>query len=146
MGFNSGFKGLIYWQSYQCDVIQCHVICILSEKGLFNCNLVWKEHTVTRSILHVFCDCEAIATLIFRHLGQRFVKLGDFENMFVSRLLHFAQSAGLLNAWTWRLRTRSVSFKVYGSLHYPPFCMPFYSVLFYSILLYYILHTVFTYR
>jgi len=53
---------------------------------------------VTCSISHVFCDCEAIATLRFGHLGRHFVKLGDFENIFVSRILRLAQSAGLLNA------------------------------------------------
>jgi hypothetical protein len=36
----------------------------------------------------VFCDCEALAALGFRHLGQHFVKLDDLEEISVSRKLH----------------------------------------------------------
>jgi len=46
---------------------------------------------------HVLCDCEALATLRFRHLGH-FMKPGDFENISLSRKLHFVQGTGLLNA------------------------------------------------
>jgi len=46
----------------------------------------------------VICDCEALVTLRFRHEGQHFMKPGDLEEISVSRLLHFAQIAGLLNA------------------------------------------------
>ena len=46
---------------------------------------------------HVLCDCEAWATLRFRHLGRHFMKPGDFEDISVSKILHFVQGAGLLN-------------------------------------------------
>jgi hypothetical protein len=46
---------------------------------------------------HVLCDCEALATLRLRYLGHYFMKPGDFKDISVSRLLHFVQSAGLLN-------------------------------------------------
>ena len=49
---------------------------------------------------HVLCDSEALTTSRFRHLGCHFMKPGDFEDIPVSRILHFVQGAGLLNAWT----------------------------------------------
>jgi hypothetical protein len=49
---------------------------------------------------HVPCDCEALATLGFWHLGQHFMKPGDFEDISGSRILHFVQGAGLLNTST----------------------------------------------
>jgi hypothetical protein len=46
---------------------------------------------------HVVCDCEALATLRFRHLGQHFLKQGNFDDISISRILHFVQSKGLQN-------------------------------------------------
>jgi hypothetical protein len=46
---------------------------------------------------HILCDCEALATLCYRYLGRHFMKPGDFEDICVSKILHFAQGAGLLN-------------------------------------------------
>jgi hypothetical protein len=46
---------------------------------------------------HVLYDCEALATLRFRHLGHYFMKPGDFEDISVSKILRFVQGAGLLN-------------------------------------------------
>jgi len=45
----------------------------------------------------VLCDCESLATLRYRNLGCNFVKPSDFEDISVSKILHFAQGAGLLN-------------------------------------------------
>jgi len=44
------------------------------------------------------CACEALAVLRFRHLRQHFLKPEDFEDISVSRILHFVHSAALLNA------------------------------------------------
>jgi hypothetical protein len=57
----------------------------------------WKQASETAS--HVLGDCEALAALRFRYLGYHFMKPGDFKDIPVSRLLHFVQSAGLLNKW-----------------------------------------------
>jgi hypothetical protein len=46
----------------------------------------------------IFCDCEALATLLFRHLHQNFLKPGDFDDISISTILHFVQSGGLVNA------------------------------------------------
>ena len=75
----------------------CHLKGHLFKLGLLNspkCNRC-KQTSETDS--HVICDCEALATLIFRHLGCHFMKPGNFEDISVSKILHFVQSAGLLN-------------------------------------------------
>jgi hypothetical protein len=47
--------------------------------------------------LHVLCDCEALATIRFKHLGHHFMKPGDSEDISVSKILHFVEGSGLLN-------------------------------------------------
>jgi hypothetical protein len=47
---------------------------------------------------HILCDCEALATLRFRHLDQHFMKPGDIQEISFYRILQFVQGAGLLNA------------------------------------------------
>jgi hypothetical protein len=46
---------------------------------------------------HILCDCEALATLKLRQLGQIFMKLDDCEDISVSRILHIVESMVLLN-------------------------------------------------
>jgi hypothetical protein len=46
--------------------------------------------------LHNLCECEALATLRFGHLGH-FMRPGDFEDIAASKVLRFVQGAGLLN-------------------------------------------------
>jgi len=47
---------------------------------------------------HVLCDCKALAVLRYRHLDHRSLTPGDFADISISKVLHFVQSAGLLNA------------------------------------------------
>ena len=46
---------------------------------------------------HILCDCEALVTLRYRHLGHHFMKPGDLEDISVSKILHFVEGAGMLN-------------------------------------------------
>jgi hypothetical protein len=75
----------------------CHIKGHLFKLGLVNspeCNRC-KQASETAS--HVLCDGEALVTLRFRHLGLQFMKPGDFEDISVSKILHFVEGAGLLN-------------------------------------------------
>ena len=38
---------------------------------------------------HALCDCEILATLRYWHLGCQFMKPNDFEDISVSKILHF---------------------------------------------------------
>jgi len=43
---------------------------------------------------HVLCDHETLATLRFRHLDQHFMKPGNLEEIYVSRILDLFKVRG----------------------------------------------------
>jgi len=47
---------------------------------------------------HVRGNSVVLAKLKFQHLGRDLMKPGDFTDIFVSKVLHFVHSWGLLNA------------------------------------------------
>jgi hypothetical protein len=47
------------------------------------------------SATHILCDCEAIANLRFRHLGQFFMEPSDYNVDAINKVLHFIRSVGL---------------------------------------------------
>jgi hypothetical protein len=75
----------------------CHLKGHLFKLGLVNSPECNRCKQASEAASHVLCDCEALTTLRFRHLGHHFVKRGGFEDISVSKLLHFVQGAGLLN-------------------------------------------------
>jgi hypothetical protein len=48
------------------------------------------------SATHILCDCEAIAHLRFRDLGQFFMEPSDYYVAFINKVLHFIRSVGLI--------------------------------------------------
>jgi hypothetical protein len=76
----------------------CHLEGYLLKMGLVDSPRCDRCKQAFETASHVLCDCEALAVLRFRHLGHRFSKLGDFADISISKVLHFVQSAGLLNA------------------------------------------------
>jgi hypothetical protein len=48
------------------------------------------------SATHIVCDCEAMAHLQFRHLGQFFMEPSDYYDAPISKILHFIPSVGLI--------------------------------------------------
>jgi hypothetical protein len=48
------------------------------------------------SATHILCDCEAIAYLRFRHLGQFFMEPSNFYDGPIIKVLHFIRSVGLI--------------------------------------------------
>jgi hypothetical protein len=57
---------------------------------------VLKQTSETAS--KILCDCGYLATLRIRHVGHHFMKPGDFEGISVSKILHFFEGVGQLNA------------------------------------------------
>jgi hypothetical protein len=70
---------------------------ICSKRGLVDTPGCGRCKEAIETPSDVLCNCETIATLRFRHLGQHCIKPGDFEGISVSRILHFVQDASLLN-------------------------------------------------
>jgi hypothetical protein len=48
------------------------------------------------SATHILCDCEAIAYLRFRHMGQFFMEPSDFYDAPIFKVLHFIRSVELI--------------------------------------------------
>jgi hypothetical protein len=73
----------------------CHLKGHLSKMGLINNPIRERCLEADESATHVLCDCEDIAHLRFRHLGQFFMEPGDFYDAPISKVLHFIRSVGL---------------------------------------------------
>jgi hypothetical protein len=74
----------------------CHLKGHLFKLGLTDnptCERCLEED---ESATHILCDCEAIAYLRFRHLGQFFTEPSDYYNAPINKVLHFIQSVGLI--------------------------------------------------
>jgi hypothetical protein len=74
----------------------CHLKGHLFKLGLIDDPICERCLEEDESATHVLCDCEAIAHLRFRHLGQFFMEPGDYYDAPIGRVLQFMQSAGLL--------------------------------------------------
>jgi hypothetical protein len=51
---------------------------------------------VLKSATHILCDCEEIAYLRFRHLGQLFTEPSDFYDAPIIKVVYFIRSVGLI--------------------------------------------------
>jgi hypothetical protein len=75
---------------------QCHLKGQLFKLELADDSICERCLEEVESATHVLCDCEAIAHLQFHHLGQFFMKPGDYYDAPISKVLQFVQSAGLI--------------------------------------------------
>jgi len=73
---------------------------------------------------HILCDCKALATLRYRHCGHHLMKSADYENISISKIVHFVQGAGMLNERAEELHKTSITVN-----WWPPTCILFYSIL-----------------
>jgi hypothetical protein len=74
----------------------CHLKGHLFKLGLTDdatCERCLQED---ESATHILCDCEAIAYLRFRHLGQFFMEPSDFYDAPIFKVLHFIRCVGLI--------------------------------------------------
>jgi hypothetical protein len=74
----------------------CHLKGHLFKMGLTDDQTCERCLEEDESATHIFCDCEAIANLRFRHLGQFFMKASDYYDAPINRVLHFIRSIGLI--------------------------------------------------
>jgi hypothetical protein len=76
----------------------CHLKGYLFKMGLVDSPNCDKCKQASETASNVLCECEALAVLRFRDLGHHFLKPGDCTDISISKVLHFVQSVGLLNA------------------------------------------------
>jgi hypothetical protein len=74
----------------------CHLKGHLIKVGLANSPMCDRCKQASVTVTHSLCDCVALATLRFRHLGYHFLKPGDFEDISASKIPHFVQGLGPL--------------------------------------------------
>jgi hypothetical protein len=48
------------------------------------------------SATHILCDCEAVAHVRFRQLGQFFMEPSDYYDAPIDKVLHFSRVVGLI--------------------------------------------------
>jgi len=75
----------------------CHVKGHLFKLGLVNSYKCDTCKEASEMASHILSDCESSATLRYRHLGHHLMKSCDFEDICVSKILHFVQGVGMLN-------------------------------------------------
>jgi hypothetical protein len=73
----------------------CHLKGHLFKMGLMNDPICERCLETDESATHVLCDCEALAYLRFRHLGQFLMEPSDFYDVPTGKVLHFIRSVGL---------------------------------------------------
>jgi hypothetical protein len=67
------------------------------------------------SATHILCDCEAIAYLIFHHMGQFFIEPGDYYDAPINKGLHLIGSVGLIKVNQRGKHSRSLKVMVQGA-------------------------------
>ena len=78
---------------------QCHLKGPLLKLGLLDSPRCDRCKQASETASHFFCDYEALLVLWFRHLGCHFLKSVEFANIFISKILKFVESEGLLNPY-----------------------------------------------
>jgi hypothetical protein len=70
--------------------------CHLFKLGLTDVPTCERCPQEDESATHILCDCEALAYLRFRLLGQFFMEPSDFYDAPIFKVLHFIQSVRLM--------------------------------------------------
>ena len=67
----------------------CYFTRYLYKLGLVKSNESDRCQQASVMASHVFCDCETMVALRYRHLGWQIMKPGDQEKISVNWILHF---------------------------------------------------------
>jgi hypothetical protein len=75
----------------------CHLKGHLFELRLVNNPRCDRCKQASETASHVVRDCGALASLRLGHLAHHFMEPADFEDISVSKILHFVQGVRLMN-------------------------------------------------
>jgi hypothetical protein len=89
----------------------CHLKGHLFKMGLTDDSTFERCLEEDESATHILCDCEAIAYLRFRHLGQFFMEPSDYYDASINRVLHFIRST--IDHWRWRCKAGFLAHPLY---------------------------------
>jgi hypothetical protein len=74
----------------------CHLKGHLFKLGLTDDPICERCLEDDESATHILCDCEAVAHVTFRHLGQFFMEPSDYYDAPIYKVLHFIRGVGLI--------------------------------------------------
>jgi hypothetical protein len=74
----------------------CHLKRHLFKLGLSDNPICERCLEEDESATHILCDCEAVAHVRFRHLGQFFTEPSDYYDAPTYKVLHFIRGVGLI--------------------------------------------------
>jgi hypothetical protein len=74
----------------------CHLKGHLFRLGLADDPTSERHLGKDESAIHILCDCEAIAYLRFRHLGQFFMEPSDYYDVPMNKVVHLIRNVGLI--------------------------------------------------
>jgi hypothetical protein len=104
----------------------CHVNGYLFKVRLIDSASFGKCKQAIETASHAPCDCKALATLRIKHLGQNFLKPGEFEDVPISKIPLFIQNIGLCECVRkGAAQKKWIRVEVYMSQRCPPLCILF---------------------
>jgi hypothetical protein len=74
----------------------CHLTGHLFKLGLTDDPICERCLEEDESATHILCDCEAVAHVRFRHLGQFFMEPSNYSEAPIYKVLHFIRGVGLI--------------------------------------------------
>jgi hypothetical protein len=74
----------------------CHLKGHLFKLGLINDSICERCKEEVEPATHILCDCEAVAQIKVRHLGQVFMEPSDYYDAPIDKVLHFIRGVGLI--------------------------------------------------
>jgi hypothetical protein len=74
----------------------CHLKGHLFKLGLINDPICERCLEEDETATHILCDCEAVAHIKLRHLGQFFMEPSDYYDAPIDKVLHFIRGVGLI--------------------------------------------------
>jgi hypothetical protein len=74
----------------------CYLKGHLFKLGLTNDPICDRCQEEDESAIHILCDCEAVAHIRVRHLGQFFMEPSDYYDAPINKVLHFIRGVGLI--------------------------------------------------
>jgi hypothetical protein len=72
----------------------CHLKGHLFKLGLTDDPMCERCLEEDESATHILCDCEPVARIRFRHMGQFFMALSDYYDALIDKVLHFIRDVG----------------------------------------------------
>jgi hypothetical protein len=67
------------------------------------------------SAIHILCDCEAIACLMFWQLGQFFIEPSDYYDAPINNVLHFIRGVGLIKGRSLKVAVQGLNLMAHPS-------------------------------